>query len=338
MFKAKLIAFNMQITVEESGLPTMYELLLKLREGQTLSTNELRLAGLPLVRRQIAELIQGGQLEDLLSQITQNLPLILTPEQVVNMHECGRMPAIGSMILIKGGEYLAGLADVDGRPNDMVPQRRVKISSFLLSPYPVTQREFAAFVEAGGYQNQEFWSEAGWRFQEDKQLTGPSLRTEFLDPDNPVTGVSWFEAEAYLKWAGQRFPTEHEWEYAARAGTSVRLHIGQDRDRGPVRVNDANYPPNNNGLFHLLGNVLEWVRDAHDDAWSYYSRLRFLGRDSGPPLNPPGPEGHQRILRGGDWKETHHETLVAMPFSSLARTRNVFAGFRSAMYWREPNA
>jgi formylglycine-generating enzyme required for sulfatase activity len=122
----------------------------------------------------------------------------------------------------------------------------------------------------------------------------------------PVTGISWDDAERYCSWVGNgaRLPTEAEWEYAARAGTSQEYFWGNDMksaskytvmDKGLSPV--MSRQPNPWGLFDMIGNAWEWCADRYDK--NYYKKS--------PPDNPKGPEDPKkysyRVVRGGAWNE-----------------------------------
>jgi formylglycine-generating enzyme required for sulfatase activity len=204
---------------------------------------------------------------------------------------------------------------------DERPLHRVWLSAFSIDLHEVTTEQYAAFLAAEG-------REAPWQWnQVDLALHG----------DRPVIGVNWHDADAYCRWMGKRLPTEAEWEKAAR-GTDGRLYpwgnqeptknlanfaLGARFSYGqvlmPVRSYESGRSPY--GMYHMAGNVWEWVRDwygAH-----YY--------ETSPQRNPPGPEqGQFRVVRGGSWSDLPKYLLTYGRFKLLPDTRNSYTGFRCA--------
>ena len=111
------------------------------------------------------------------------------------------------------------------------------VSPFLIDVHPVTNREFLRFIAADGYETRECWSEAGWRWKQEASAIAPKYWTERdgawitrtmdregpVDPDHPVCHVSYYEAEAFARFAGKRLPTEIEWEAAASWEPAARV-------------------------------------------------------------------------------------------------------------------
>jgi len=197
------------------------------------------------------------------------------------------------MVLIKPGSFVMGVSkaeqkaeggpwDKRARPLHTVAIRR----PFLLGKYPVTKGEYAAFAAETG---------RDWK------------APEFPQTDrHPAVNVSWDDAKAYADWLSRRtghryrLPTEAEWEYACRAGTTTARYWGDKPDRakgnfdrkGTTEV--ETYPTNPWGLHDVLGNVNEWVEDTwHDD----YSGAP----DDGIAWVTDGDRG--RVLRGGSWDD-----------------------------------
>lgn len=115
----------------------------------------------------------------------------------------GQDNPLKNMVLIPKGEFNMGKNS--SGPSDWQPEHKVKIDSFYLDIYEVTNKQYHEFCIATKHAFPEFW--------------GTKEFKSGLDfPDFPVVGVSWFEADLFAKWAGKRLPTEAEWEYASRGG------------------------------------------------------------------------------------------------------------------------
>jgi formylglycine-generating enzyme required for sulfatase activity len=219
---------------------------------------------------------------------------------------------IDDMILIPEGPFLMGstkedidrLLDLDrnietSRLDNEIPQREVFLSAYLIDKYPVTNAHYKRFVESGGYTQKIFWSEAGWQYiSQSNPLEGDSLDDIFHgEHDCPVVNISWYEAEAFAKWAGKRLPTEAEWEKAARGIDGRMYPWGNEFDK--TRLNCAEikiekptpvmkYPQGQSvyGCFDMAGNVWEWVADWYD---SQYYRCAPLRDPQGPATAEENP-------------------------------------------------
>jgi formylglycine-generating enzyme required for sulfatase activity len=213
------------------------------------------------------------------------------------------------MVLIPAGEFLMG-SDEGEEPTSESPAHTVKLESFWIDRYEVTNRRYGKFIEAGGYEKEKYWSEEGWSWLAKagrKLPAGWEIRKLELGDDfpaHPVVGVSWFEAEAFARFEGKRLPTEAEWERAAR-GTDGRAYPwGNDLARGmpepdddpvgtrPVGSNPGDVSPV--GLFDMGGGVSEWT-----GSWfEAYPETKFESRYWGPDARK-----RLRVARGGSWFE-----------------------------------
>ena len=181
------------------------------------------------------------------------------------------------MCAIPSGEFWMGSDPPEGQENEH-PRRRVVTSAYSIGETPVTNAEFAPFLERKAYLDRSLWSAAGWAWREAASVIAPRFWaeadwTDYLGPDQPVVGVSWYEADAFARSMGMRLPTEAEWERAARGEDGRRFpwgdawvpghaaHRGGRRHTLPVRSIPENRSPH--GLYDCAGNVWEWCADAY---------------------------------------------------------------------------
>jgi formylglycine-generating enzyme required for sulfatase activity len=216
-------------------------------------------------------------------------------------------------VALPGGRFLMGAQADDLRApghdgeaySDEAPVHSVTLSPFTIGRYPVTVAEFRLFVEARerGYLDPRRWAPEGWAWRENEGCVAPgSWERQLSHPNRPVVEVSWYEADAYCRWAGGRLPTEAEWEYSARGMAGRKFPWGDGAPTGrhanfamrvgqptPVGIYPGGATPER--VFDLAGNVWEWCAD-----W-------FAGRyREGELIDPPGPtQGTFRVLRGGSF-------------------------------------
>lgn len=253
------------------------------------------------------------------------------------------------MVKVPGAEFKLG-----GRPDSFVydneePAHLVSLAAFRLDRLPVTNADFREFIRANGYENRGLWSDAGWIWKtentivcpqywmrEERWMTQEMFETVPLHPDHPVTGVSWYEAEAYARFEGKRLPTEAEWEMAAAYDAALqqkcRFSWGDsvpDLSKcnfgghflGPTPVSAFPGGQSSVGCLDMSGNVWEWTASTFNgypgfksQPYREYSELWF--------------DGDHRVLKGGSWMT--RAPLLRASFRNFFRAgfRFAFAGFR----------
>jgi len=237
---------------------------------------------------------------------------------------------IEGMILIPSGEFIMGTDDTNS-PADQRPAHQVYPDAFYIDKYEVTNRQYEQFIIAGGYQKKQFWTEEGWEFITKKQIDRPlGLGTRYLSaaPNQPVVGISWYEANAYARWAGKRLPTEAEWEKASRGTNGKRYPWGMEMDftkvfyhfgRDPAIVGSYPAGVSHYGVFDMAGNVWEWCADWYDEAYYLKTSQR----------NPRGPaQGTMKVMRGGSWNSSRMQMQCTYRDSNNPDYRNTNIGFR----------
>jgi formylglycine-generating enzyme required for sulfatase activity len=244
------------------------------------------------------------------------------------------------LVLIPAGKFKMGSPKEEKeRFDDEGPQREVQITRpFYLGAFEVTQAQYEKVTGRAP----SYFSEDG----------NGKDRVKKLDTSKfPVEQVSWEEAVEFCKELSRRaeekkagrvyrLPTEAEWEYACRAGTSTPFHFGrslssaQANFQGDQPYGEAkkarpldrpavvgSYKPNAWGLYDMHGNVLEWCADRYDE--DYY--------DKGENTDPTGPAGGlDRVLRGGSWNDPGRNCRSAYRFRANPRRVYINIGFRVA--------
>ena len=255
-------------------------------------------------------------------------------------------------VLVPAGPFTMGTDTEPWALDNERPAHVVDLPAFWIDTVPVTNGAYAAFVDAGGYDDPRWWSERGWTHKIEAGLVAPQFWTRdgdvwwrrrfgVLEPvraDEPVCHMCFFEAEAYAAWAGKRLPTEAEWEKAARfdpaTGRSRRFPWGDD-DPTPAHANLGQrhlrpapvgaYPAGASplGVHQLVGDVWEWTSSG----WHPYPGFTVF----------PYPEysqvffgGDYRVLRGGSFGTDAAAIRGTFRNWDHPVRRQIFSGFRCA--------
>jgi iron(II)-dependent oxidoreductase len=253
-------------------------------------------------------------------------------------------------VFIPGGPVRLGSDNPWAYDNER-PAHTVDVAPFFLDAHPVTTGDYRVFVEAGGYEDPRWWHPKGWEFIQGERLRHPLfwlpqgqhpwLRRRFgwmepLPKDEPVQHVSWYEADAYARWAGKRLPTEAEWEKAAAGSdgtprehpwgdtppTERHATLGGDT-WGPAPV--GSYPEGRgaDGVWGLLGDVWEWTAS---DFGGYEGFRSFPYREYSEVFFGTG----YKVLRGGAWASAPVAVRNSFRNWDYPIRRQIFAGLRCA--------
>ncbi len=221
------------------------------------------------------------------------------------------------LLYVPSGEYTLG---AEGVNETAKPVHRVVLSPFWIAKYLVTNEQYGRYLGANpGTRKPEDWTEK-----------------QFNQPQQPVVGVSWEEAQAYCRWAGLRLPSEAQWEAAARGtdgrrfpwGNAEPTHEHANFESRKGRTTPVGSYPKGAGPFGALdqaGNVWEWCEDVWD-AMAY--RERDGQRN---PVATTGFTVHVRCLRGGSWRDDAGVLAVASRHRFKALNRYRVVGFRCVL-------
>ncbi len=256
-----------------------------------------------------------------------------------------RGPLPGDVVL-PGGAFALGARPEDGFVFDNEKwAHEVMLEPFAIARAPVTQAEFAAFVEEGGYRRPELWSADGERWRQKshaehpvywrREGTGSWQRRDFdcwlpLEPHHPMVHVNWHEAEAYCRWRGRRLPSEAEWEAAATAASGRRFSWGDEppdtahanldgQALGCVDVSACSAGASRAGCRQMIGNVWEWTRSDF---------LPYPGFVVDPYKEYSAPWfGTHKVLRGGSWATRGRLLRLTWRNFSSPRAQRSVCGF-----------
>jgi iron(II)-dependent oxidoreductase len=280
-------------------------------------------------------------------QLRQGDPVLHAPEPPPA--RSGPLPA---EVLVPAGAFTMGTSAEPWALDNERPAHETAVEAFWLDTTPVTAGAYAEFLDRGGYDDERWWSAAGWAYRTENRITAPRFwkreqdgwwRTRFgvyerSTADEPVVHVSYYEAEAYAAWAGRRLPTEAEWEKAARydpaTGRSRRFpwgdeepsaehaNLGQRHLRpAPAGAYPAGASPT--GVHQLIGDVWEWTST---DFHGYPGFAAFPYREYSEVFFGPG----HKVLRGGSFGTDSAAIRGTFRNWDLPIRRQIFAGFRTA--------
>tara|TARA_Y100001960_G_C14697857_1_gene839961 strand:- start:491 stop:1390 length:900 start_codon:yes stop_codon:yes gene_type:complete len=251
------------------------------------------------------------------------------------------------LVFIPSGTFEIGSIKGD---RDEKPKRQIYVNSFWIDQHELTVSRFARFViqtrhkttaEKNGWSwvwDSTLKKGRGW-WRKEKGISWKNPKGISSDwkkiPDQPVSQVSWFDANAYCKWAGRELPTEAQWEKAARGNDGRTFPWGNQLDSKKANLKGkkdgfsgvspvGSFPKGASvfGVLDMSGNVWEWVADWYDS--THYKRIKLT--------NPLGPKkGKKKVIRGASWGSKLLWSRVSNRYSRNRDYRNNKIGFRCVL-------
>ncbi len=280
------------------------------------------------------------------------------PKSVKNVPQVNGQSHKKEMIKISGGIYELGF-DILRRKDQFaydieMPQHKVYLNDYMIDNAPVTNSDYLNFINDGGYSNFKFWLDEGWQWVNSNKIEAPLYweRDEngswfkcdfkgkrFVEnfPNEPVTNISFFEADAYARWAGKRLPTEAEWEKAAswdedkgikrlypwgdEVPDEFKCNLLESRIWSPADVFAYEQGKSYYGCYGMIGDTWEWTGSEF---------VAYPGFRSGFAEYNDKWFTNQKVLRGGSFGTPKDSTRNTYRNFFKAHERWLISGFRCA--------
>jgi ergothioneine biosynthesis protein EgtB len=258
-----------------------------------------------------------------------------------------------SMVKIPGGIYELGYSGDRFCYDNELPEHKVYLENYLIDTFPVTNGDFQRFIDDGGYNDFSLWLADGWDLIKSQEWKAPLfwdydrteerwLKKDFrgkirLDPWEPVVNVSFYEANAYARWAGKRLPTEAEWEKAASWNEKLQrkfsypwgedtcvhkyANVLESNKWAPSHIGSYRQGRSHFGCYHMIGDVWEWTSSEY----CLYPRFR-----SKFPEYTDKWSINQKVLRGGSFATPRLQIRNSYRNYFRPNERILFSGFRCA--------
>jgi iron(II)-dependent oxidoreductase len=252
-----------------------------------------------------------------------------------------------AMRLVDGGPFTQGTSDFAWAYDNEREAHEVSLPPFLVDTFPVTNRAYLAFIDAGGYDDERLWSAPGWTWRQREHIHRPAfwerdggwsvlrfgIRLDLATIlDEAVQHVGWHEAEAFARWVGKRLPTEAEWEKAATGapapwrpgsgGLTTAANLGQQRF-GPAVAGAHPDGASDWGVHQLFGDVWEWTAS---DFVPYPGFRAFPYPEYSEVFWGP----NYKVLKGGSWAADPVAVRRSFRNWDYPIRRQIFSGFRCA--------
>jgi formylglycine-generating enzyme required for sulfatase activity len=296
--------------------PVQQKYLLKLQKSLEISEAKAEELMQYVLAKQALE--QAAAIEK--SKKISKSPIIVSDQQQPSqflLEDLGNQVAL-EMVLIPGGSFLMGSLPGKGKDNER-PQHRVTVPGFWMGKYPVTQAQWRSIAALPS-----------------EQIELDASPSHFKGDNRPVEQVSWLQAIEFCqrlsKKTGNRYrlPSEAEWEYACRSGTTTDFCFGDtltsEMANHHIAVEETTavgiYLPNAFGLYDMHGNVWEWCQD------DWHNSYQGAPIDGSAWIDDSNPVRHRKILRGGSWIDNPDFCRSAFQFMNFPDDGELDMGFR----------